>query len=67
MDRAVRNVTKFSKWTLRDAVQAATLNPARAVGLSAHHGILAKGALADFAVLSPAGEVLKTIVHGQGF
>jgi N-acetylglucosamine-6-phosphate deacetylase len=67
MDRAVRNVTKFSNWSLRDAVQAATLNPARAVGLSAHHGILAKGAVADFTVLGPAGEVLKTIVHGRGF
>jgi N-acetylglucosamine-6-phosphate deacetylase len=54
MDRAVRNVTKFSDWTLRDAVQAATLNPARAVGLASHHGILAKGAHADFTVLSPA-------------
>jgi N-acetylglucosamine-6-phosphate deacetylase len=67
MDRAVRNVTKFSEWTLRDAVQAATLNPARAVGLASHHGILAKGAFADFTVLSPTGEVLKTIVRGQGF
>jgi N-acetylglucosamine-6-phosphate deacetylase len=67
MDRAVRNVTKFSNWKLRDAVQAATLNPARAVGLSAHHGILSKGSAADFTVLSPAGEVLKTIVGGRGF
>jgi N-acetylglucosamine-6-phosphate deacetylase len=67
MDRAVRNVTKFSEWNLRDAVQAATLNPARAVGLTAHHGILAKGAAADFTVLNSAGEVLKTIVRGQGF
>jgi N-acetylglucosamine-6-phosphate deacetylase len=67
MDRAVRNVTEFSNWSLRDAVQAATLNPARAVGLSAHHGILTKGALADFTVLSPAGAVLKTIVRGRGF
>jgi N-acetylglucosamine-6-phosphate deacetylase len=67
MDRAVRNVTEFSNWTLRDAVQAATLNPARAVGLAAHHGTLAKGAAADFAVLSPAGAVMKTIVSGRGF
>jgi len=67
MDRAVRNVTQFSDWTLRDAVQAATLNPARAVGLSARHGVLAPGADADFTVLSPAGEVIKTIVRGQGF
>jgi N-acetylglucosamine-6-phosphate deacetylase len=63
----VRNVTQFSNWSLRDAVQAATLNPARAVGLSRRHGVLAQGAAADFTVLSPAGEVLKTIVHGRGF
>lgn len=66
MDRAVRNVTKFSNWGLRDAVQAATLNPARAVGLTSH-GVLVPGANADFTVLSSSGEVLKTIVNGQGF
>ncbi len=67
MDRAVRNVTQFSNWSLRDAVQAATLNPARAVGLAGRHGVLAQGADADFTVLSPAGEVLKTMVRGRGF
>ena len=67
MDRAVRNVTQFSNWSLRDAVRAATLNPAQAVGLAAGHGILAPGSAADFNVLSETGEVLKTIVHGQGF
>jgi len=67
MDRAVRNVTKFSNWSLREAVRAATLNPARAVGLSKGHGVLAHGADADFTVLSPTGEVLKTIVLGRGF
>lgn len=67
MDRAVRNVTKFSNWTLRDAVRAATLNPAQAVGLSAKQGSLAPGSNADFVVMNPAGEVLKTIVAGRGF
>jgi N-acetylglucosamine-6-phosphate deacetylase len=67
MDRAVRNVMQFSDWSLRDAVQAATLNPARAVGLSNSHGTLAKGAYADFNVLSTSGEVLKTIVRGHGY
>jgi N-acetylglucosamine-6-phosphate deacetylase len=67
MDRAVRNVTKFSHWSLRDAVRAATLNPARAAGLSARHGALTPGAFADFTVLSATGEVLKTIVGGRGF
>ena len=43
MDRAVRNITRFAHWTLREAVRAATLNAARAVGL-AQHGELAPGA-----------------------
>jgi N-acetylglucosamine-6-phosphate deacetylase len=66
MDRAVRNVTKFSDWSLRDAVRAATFNPARAAGLTKTHGMLTIGANADFAVLSSSGEVLKTIVAGRG-
>ncbi len=67
MDRAVRNVTQFSRWSLKDAVRAATLNPARAVGLAGPYGLLAAGANADFLVLSPVGEVLKTVVRGRGF
>ncbi len=66
MDRAVRNVMQFSDWSLRDAVRAATLNPAQAAGLQGQ-GALVPGAAADFNVLSPAGEVRKTIVGGQGF
>jgi N-acetylglucosamine-6-phosphate deacetylase len=67
MDRAVRNITKFSNWSLNDAVRAATLNPAQAVGLSAQQGVLAPGANADFVVLNSSGEVLKTIVAGRGY
>jgi N-acetylglucosamine-6-phosphate deacetylase len=65
MDRAVRNVTKFSEWTLRDAVRAATLNPAVATGLTSQCGKLAVGGRADFTVLNSSGEVLKTIVGGR--
>lgn len=67
MDRAIRNVTKFSDWTLRQAVRAATWNPAKAVGLSMSHGKLAAGVKADFVVLRRSGDVLKTIVAGKGF
>jgi N-acetylglucosamine-6-phosphate deacetylase len=67
MDRAVRNVTQFSNWSLRDAVRAATFNPAGAVRMTDLYGTLKPGARADFAVLSPDGNVLKTIVGGQGF
>ena len=66
MDRAVRNVTQFSGWNLRDAVRAASLNPTRAVGL-AHHGQFVPGAEANIVVLSPKGEVRKTIIHGCGW
>ena len=66
MDQAVRNVTRFSHWTLREAVRAATLNPAQAAGLSSSHGKLVAGAEATFVVLSPSGDVLKTIVGGKG-
>lgn len=66
MDRAVRNVTKFSNWTLREAVRAATLNPAQAVGLSQQHGKLAAEAEATLVVLSATGDVLKTVVGGRG-
>jgi N-acetylglucosamine-6-phosphate deacetylase len=65
MDRAVRNVTEFSDWSLRDAVRAATLNPANAAGLPARRGILAAGVPADFVVLNSSGEVLKTVVDGN--
>lgn len=67
MDRAVRNVTQFANWNLRHAVRAATLNPARAVGMPGNYGTLFPGASADFTVLNPKGEVLKTVLGGRGF
>jgi N-acetylglucosamine-6-phosphate deacetylase len=66
MDRAVRNVTHFAGWNLRDSVRAATINAARVVGLK-HHGQLAPGAVADIVVLNAKGEVRKTIVRGRIF
>jgi N-acetylglucosamine-6-phosphate deacetylase len=64
MDCAVRNVTKFAGWTLQDAVRAATVNPAQATGLT-EHGQIVPGAEANLVVLSPDGEVRKTIVRGR--
>jgi N-acetylglucosamine-6-phosphate deacetylase len=65
MDRAVRNVTQFSNWSLRDAVRAATLNAAEAVGTLKDYGILVPGAPANFVVLNLSGEVLKAFVGGR--
>src|SRR5216684_9053715 len=67
MDRAVRNVIHFADWSLQDAVRAATVNPARAVGLAQHHGVLAPGAEANLVVLNSSGDVRRTMVRGSGF
>jgi N-acetylglucosamine-6-phosphate deacetylase len=65
MDRAVRNIMQFAQWDLQSAVRLATVNPARAAGLE-NGGLLKAGAPADLAVLSPGGDVRKTIVRGAG-
>jgi N-acetylglucosamine-6-phosphate deacetylase len=65
MDRAVRNVMQFAQWDLQQAVRLATLNPARVVGVKSG-GTLQAGAPADLVVLSPSGEVRKTIIRGAG-
>jgi|SRR5882672_1255879 len=63
MDKAVRNLSRFAGWSLPQAVAAASRNPAR-VGGVANKGVLAAGTDADFIVLNPAGEVLRTFVGG---
>ncbi|HST11148.1 MAG TPA: N-acetylglucosamine-6-phosphate deacetylase, partial [Terriglobales bacterium] len=65
MDKAVRNVVKFANWDLQTAVRLATLNPARATGLSGNAGTLVVGAPADIVALNSAGDVVKTIVRGR--
>lgn len=62
MDRAVRNVMKFAGLELSQAVRAASLNPAKAVGFK--KGTIEPGADADFVVLTPTGEVRATVVKG---
>jgi N-acetylglucosamine-6-phosphate deacetylase len=63
MDRAVRNLAAFAEWDLPRAVAAASRNPARAARI-ANKGTLAVGADADFIVLNPENEVLRTFVGG---
>src|SRR5271169_289397 len=63
MDRAVRNLASFAEWDLPQAITAASRNPAR-VARVANKGVIAVGADADFVVLSPEGEVLRTFIGG---
>jgi N-acetylglucosamine-6-phosphate deacetylase len=64
MDRAVRNVMHFAHWDLQQAIRLATLNPARVAGFT-DRGKLEAGAVADFVVLSPSGEVRNTVIDGE--
>jgi N-acetylglucosamine-6-phosphate deacetylase len=64
LDQAVRNVMQFAGWSLEEAVQLATANPAAVIGENSR-GVLAAGADADLVVLSPRGEVQRTIISGK--
>jgi len=63
MARAVRNLARFAGWELPQAVAAASQNPAQ-VARIANKGTLAAGADADFVILNPVGEVLRTFIGG---
>ena len=65
MDRAVANEISFGAMTRIEAVSAATLRPARLLGIESGRGTFRTGARADFAVLSRAGEVLETWLAGR--
>ncbi len=64
MVRAVHNFTRAAAVSTRDAVQAASLVPARLLGLS-RKGRIAPGADADMVVLDRDGSVALTLARGK--
>lgn len=64
LDRAVRNVSKFASIGSHAAVQMASLNPARLLGLT-DRGDIRTGMIADINVLNNDGTVLKTFHAGR--
>jgi N-acetylglucosamine-6-phosphate deacetylase len=65
LDRAIRNANTFADMTLLQAVRAATLGPARLLGIEAEHGTLRPGARADLAILDERGDVVETWLAGR--
>ncbi len=65
MARAAQNAISFAEMTMLEAVRAATLTPARVLGVERERGTLRVGARADFVVLDDAGEVRQTWVGGR--
>lgn len=64
MDRALRNLVAATELALTDAVQMATLNPARSIGVEDRKGSLECGRDADVVVLDRDLEVQMTMVRG---
>jgi N-acetylglucosamine-6-phosphate deacetylase len=65
MDRAVANVMRFAGVTLQQAVEMATLSPARAMGCDRTKGSLAPGKDADVILFDRDVAVSLTLVGGE--
>jgi N-acetylglucosamine-6-phosphate deacetylase len=64
LDRAVRNLVDFAGVSMADAVRAVTSTPAAVLGLT-DRGVVAPGAVGDLVLLTPAGEVVATVIGGR--
>jgi N-acetylglucosamine-6-phosphate deacetylase len=65
LDQAVRNIVKFTRASLREAIQMATLTPARSIGVSTRKGSLEPGKDADVVMLDEGLNVVSTMVGGE--
>jgi N-acetylglucosamine-6-phosphate deacetylase len=65
MDDAVRNLRAQTGCSLVEAVEAATLKPARVLGIEDKKGTLNTGADADFIVLDDDLQVQATYINGE--
>ncbi len=65
MSDAVKNVMKFARLTLPEAVAMATLNPAKVLGIADRKGSIEAGKDADLAVLNEELDPVMTICRGK--
>lgn len=64
LDRALRNVMRWTGASLEDVLPALTIQPARQAGIADRKGSLEPGKDADFVLLDDGCEVLQTWVKG---
>ena len=65
MDKAVRNMISMAGVSLKEAVQMATINPAKCLGIEGRKGSLAAGKDADIVILDKKLKVKLTMVKGK--
>ena len=60
-----RTPSEFGALSLHEAIAAATLRPARLLGIESERGTLRVGARADFFVFGPDAKVRETWIGGR--
>ncbi|NLC46118.1 MAG: amidohydrolase family protein, partial [Firmicutes bacterium] len=63
--QAVQNAYKFAQLSLCEAVRAASLNPAQAIGLDHLYGSIEVGKVADLVAIDSQFQVHRTYLAGQ--
>ena len=65
LNHAVRNLAKHAELPVWEAVNAASLNPAKRIGADARKGSLEAGKDADIAICDADFEIRRTILGGR--
>jgi N-acetylglucosamine-6-phosphate deacetylase len=65
LDAAVRNIVKFTRASVPEAIKMATLTPARSIGVANRKGSLEPGKEADVVMLDEDLDVVLTMVGGE--
>lgn len=65
IDECIRNYQRYTSCTLVEAIEAATLHPAQALGIAHQKGTLDYGADADLVFLDDELKVLRVFVAGE--
>jgi N-acetylglucosamine-6-phosphate deacetylase len=65
LDQAVRNLIAFTGCGFAEALRTVTTNPAQLLGMAGEIGHVLPGRAADLVLLTPAGEVVATLVRGR--
>jgi N-acetylglucosamine-6-phosphate deacetylase len=67
LDACVRNMIDLVEVSLKDAIQMASMNPARVVGMGDHIGNLSPGKNADIIIFDNDFKINKTFIKGNEF
>jgi N-acetylglucosamine-6-phosphate deacetylase len=65
LNKAVKNVLEWTNLSINQAVQMASLNPARVLGLDQDMGSIARGKFAHLTVFDRKFEVIQSYVYGK--